>query len=122
MTTTITAHEPPPPAAPPDADPPKPENPRRTRSAAEKPRIPGAKGKTVCPECKRDVHVVEIETKPGRFEKVALDPEIMTGAEYPRGSKRTLFRRVHAERCTVYQLENENREKRERWKRQSEGK
>lgn len=77
-----------------------------------------SKGKSVCSTCKRDVYMAQVEIAEGKLELVALDSEIMTGVEYPKGKKRTFFRRNHAERCATYVLENEKKSKHDRWRRQ----
>src|ERR1051326_8884780 len=61
-----------------------------------------SKGKSVCKVCKRDIYMAEIEQRDGTVVLTELDAEIMTGAEYPKGRRRMLFRRNHAERCGTY--------------------
>jgi hypothetical protein len=87
---------------------------------SQKPRV-AVKGKSVCPACRRDIYMAELEQKDGSIEMVALDGEVMTGAEYPKGKRRMLFRRNHAERCATYVLDNEKKSKHDRWRKQMEG-
>lgn len=92
----------------------------RARPDREKPRIATSK-KSTCKTCGRDVRMVTIEQSDGSFELVEMDPEVMTGAEYPRGKKRLHFQRNHAEKCATYVLDNEKKSKRDRWLRQMNG-
>lgn len=98
----------------------EPPAPPARRPDNEKPRV-ATKGKSTCKVCKRDVKIVPIERPDGTFEMVEFDPEVITGVEYPKGKRRQFFQRTHADRCSVYEMENEKKAKHERWRRQAGG-
>lgn len=67
-----------------------------------------------CKRCKRTIVFVEVETEiEGEIISVAVDPEVIRTVAYPSGTVRQVSRRVHAEMCTSYQIENDRKAARE---------